>query len=209
MLSPIKVLFLGAIALVLALVIDLALSHTKLSASGFKPGAARVIEEWDVFMKTFDQRFLLLDPRSSAKRLRVHVRQLQAQLQNPPPIESQFLRHFRMQFYEAVINVLPAVEVFSLRALSLLATLPLIAICCLVIGSDGWVRREVRKAGAGIESARIYHAAKRSVKPICLWVSLLYLTLPVTVDVRWAYGLLTVAIPILVGIAVSRFKKYL
>lgn len=207
--SPIKVLFLGVSALVLSIVIELALSHAELSWIGLKPGTFRVIEERSIFLETFDRPFLLLDPRSSANRVRIHVRQLHTQLQNPTPIKSQFLHRFRTRFYATVSNLLPAVEVFSLRALSLLATLPLIAIGCVIVGLDGWVRREVRKAGAGLESARIYHVAKRSVRPICLWVSLLYLTVPVTVDVRWAYGLLTIVIPTLVGIMVSRFKKYL
>lgn len=104
--------------------------------------------------------------------------------------------------------MLPTAEIFSLRVLSLLASLPIILIGCIVVGLDGWVRREVRKAGAGIESARIYHVAKRSIKPICMWVSLVYLVAPVTLDVRWAYGLLVIVIPVLVGMTISRFKKY-
>lgn len=206
--SPIKILFIVVIALVLAVVIDLALSHAKLDAIGFEPGSYRVIEERRVFFRTFDQSFLLLDPRTAANRLKVHVRRLQSHLQNPSPTKSPFVDRFRSQVYATVHSVLPCIEVFSLRVLSLLATAPLIAIACLAVGMDGWVRREVRKAGAGIESARIYHVAKRSIKPLCLWVSLVYLTIPVTLDVRWFYGILAVAIPILVGITISRFKKY-
>lgn len=197
------------IALLLAIIVDLAISHPRLDAIGLKPGIDRVPKERHVFLQTFDQPSMLLDPRSAANRLKVHVQQLRFRLQNPPSSQSPFVDRFRSQLHASVINVLPTIEIFSLRALSLCATLPIIVICCVVIGLDGWVRREVRKAGAGIESARIYHVAKRSIKPLCLWVSLLYLTIPVAVDVRWAYGVLTVSIPILVGITISRFKKYI
>ena len=201
--------FLGTIGLGLAIVVDLGLLHANLDTIGFQPSAYRVIEERRVFFQTFDKPYLIVDPRKAANRLKRHVRLLQAQLQIPPPNESKFLDRFRSTLYTHVSGVLPTVEVFSLRALSLVATLPLIAIYCAAFGCDGWVRREVRKAAAGIESARIYHAAKRSVKPLCLWVSLLYFTIPITIDVRWAYGLLALMIPILVGITVSRFKKYI
>ncbi len=106
------------------------------------------------------------------------------------------------------MGVLPTVEVFSLRVISLIATVPLVAIYCVVAGVDGWVRREVRKAGAGIESARIYHFAKRSIAPLLMWLSVLYLLVPVVVDVRWVYGILGVTIPFLLGVTISRFKKY-
>lgn len=106
------------------------------------------------------------------------------------------------------MRVLPTVEVFSLRVVSLIATFPLVAIFCLVAGLDGWVRREVRKAGAGIESARIYHFAKRSIAPLLMWLSVVYLLVPVVVDVRWVYGILAATIPLLFGIMISRFKKY-
>ena len=194
--------------MVVALLVELALSHAIPEVLGLKPSANRVLAEWHVFDTTFDQPFLLVDPRQTAERLKVHVRQLHRRLRNASPIESPFLRRFRSQLYANVDRALPTVELFSLRVLSLLASLPIILIGCMVIGLDGWVRREVRKAGAGIESARIYHVAKRSIKPICMWVSLVYLVAPVTLDVRWAYGLLAIVIPVLVGMTISRFKKY-
>lgn len=194
--------------MLLAIVVDLAVTHVRLDEIGFESSIHRVAEERRTFFRTFDRSYLIFDPRSLANTLKVHIRYSQTQLQRPSSSGSQFIDRFRAQMYAHVRAVLPTVEVFSLRALSLLATLPIVAVCSVVVGLDGWVRREVRKAGAGIESARIYHAAKRSIKPICMWVSLLYLTVPANVDVRWAYGILVVVIPVLVGITISRFKKY-
>ena len=187
---------------------DLALSRTISDGLGLKPSVNRVPAEWHVFVTTFDQTSLLLDPRPTADRLKVHLRHFHTRLQNPSPIKSPLLGRFRSQLYASIDRVLSTVEIFSLRALSLLASLPIIVMGCIVVGFDGWVRREVRKAGAGIESARIYHVAKRSIRPICTWVSLVYFVAPVTLDVRWAYGLLAMVIPVLVGITISRFKKY-
>ncbi|MCY4096330.1 MAG: DUF4400 domain-containing protein [Gammaproteobacteria bacterium] len=191
-----------------AIIVELALSHTQLDAVGVKPSSNRLIEERCVFFSTFEKSFLLVDPRNAAHRLTSYLRDFRIQLEYPPATHSRFVDGFRSQLNALASTVFPAIEVFSLRALSLMATLPIIAICCIVVGLDGFVRREVRKAGAGIESARIYHLAKRSIKPLCVWVSLVYLTLPITLDIRWAYGILVVTIPVLVGISISRFKKY-
>ena len=201
-------MFFGVVALLAAILVELAISHAKIEEIGVKSSVNRVVEEWGVFERTFDQLFLLVDPRNVAKSFRVHLRRLHSQLQKPSRIESPILERFRSQLNSAVNSVLPAIEVFALRVLSLISVFPIIVLCCLVIGLDGWVRREVRKAGAGIESARIYHAAKRSIRPICLWACLIYLAAPITLDVRWVYGVLAVVIPVLVGVTISRFKKY-
>ena len=190
------------------MLVDLATSHTKLNAFGAQSVADRVTYERREFDSTFDGAYLLLDPRPAENWLNTHFRALESRLRNPPMTGSPFVNRFLARVNVYVHSVLPAVEVFSLRVLSLVATLPIIAIGCLVLGVDGWVRREVRKAGAGIESARIYHFAKRSIKPLILWVSLMYLIVPFPVDVRYPYGILAVVIPILLGIAISRFKKY-
>ena len=188
---------------------DIAIAQTKADLMGFKPAAARIVAERHVFFSTFDTPFLLFDPQTSAQRLNTLVQQVEQAAATWSALENRFVNRLRSHLVDNLNTVLPVVEVFSLRVLSLAATLPVIVIFCLVASVDGWVRREVRKAGAGVESARIYHFAKRSIKPLGLWVSLLYLTLPVSIDVRWAYGILVVSVPLLLGITISRFKKYI
>ncbi len=190
------------------MLVDLAISHTKLEAFGVQSVADRVTDEQREFDATFDGAYLLLDPRPAANWLNAHFRALGSRLRSPPMTGSPFVNRFLSRVNVHVHSVLPAIEVFSLRVCSLVATLPIIAIGCLVLGVDGWVRREVRKAGAGIESARIYHFAKRSIKPLILWVSLMYLIVPFPLDVRYPYGILVVVIPLLLSITISRFKKY-
>ena len=208
LLSPVRIFFLLIVGLLLTIVIDVAVTHTKLDAIGFKPGVERIAEERRVFFETFDLPILLLDPRSTAHWLDMQLLHLRIRFQNLSVTQNRFANSFLTSLSDYVSTVLPTVEMFSLRLLSLIATLPVVAICCLIAGVDGWVRREVRKAGAGIESARIYHFAKRSIKPMCLWVSLLYLVVPATINVRWAYGILAVVVPLLLGVTISRFKKY-
>lgn len=208
LLVPVRILFLGIVALLLVVLVDLAISHTKFDAFGVQSGANRVTHERLEFDATFHGTYLLLDPRPAANWLNTHSRALESRLRSPPMTGSPFVNRFLARVNVHFHSVLPAVEVFWLRLLSLVAVMPIIAIGCVVLGVDGWVRREVRKAGAGIESARIYHFAKRSIKPLILWVSLMYLIVPFPVDVRYPYGILAVVIPLLLGIAISRFKKY-
>lgn len=208
-LSPVRIFFLLVIGLVLAILVDIAIAQTKADLVGFKPAAARIVAERHVFFSAFDTPFLLFDPRTSAQQLNALVQHVAQAAQTWPSSKNRFANRLRSHLVDNLNTVLPVVEVFSLRVLSLAATLPVIVIFCLVASVDGWVRREVRKAGAGVESARIYHFAKRSIKPLVLWVSLLYLTLPVSIDVRWAYGILVVSVPLLLGISISRFKKYI
>ncbi len=190
------------------MLVDFAISHTKLESFGVQSVADRVTHERREFDATFYGASLLLDPRPAVNWLNTHFRALESRLQSPPMTGSPFVNRFLARVNVHMHSVVPAVEVFSLRVFSLVATLPIIAIGCLVLGVDGWVRREVRKAGAGIESARIYHFAKRSIKPLILWVSLMYLIVPFPMDVRYPYGILAVVIPLLLGITISRFKKY-
>lgn len=200
--------FLGIVALLIAIVVDLAVVHSALNSVGFKSGVERIAEERRLFANTFDTSLLLLDPRPAADWLNTHVRHFEVRSQIAPATGNRFLNGLITRLSDQLNTVLPTFEWFVLRTLSLAAAMPVIAICSLVAGFDGWVRREVRKAGAGFESARIYHLAKRSIKPLLLWVCLLYLIVPVTVDVRWAYGILVIAVPLLLGITISRFKKY-
>ena len=192
----------------LAIVVDLAVIHSKINSLGIKSGVERITDERRVFIRTFDVPIQLLDTRDAAGWVSAKLGRARNWMHKDPATGNRFLRGLFDRISDFLTKILPTVEVVALRMLSLIATIPIIAICVLVAGFDGWVRREVRKAGAGIESARIYHFAKRSINPVFLWVCLMYLIVPITLDVRWAYGILVVVVPLLVGITISRFKKY-
>lgn len=95
------------------------------------------------------------------------------------------------------------------RVIILLLTSPLFALAALVGFVDGLVRRDLRRFGAGRESAFVYHHAKRAITPIFVVGWLLYLSVPFAIHPN-AFLLPCAALfGLLISIATGSFKKYL
>lgn len=95
------------------------------------------------------------------------------------------------------------------RVVILLLTSPLFLLAALVGFVDGLVRRDLRRFGAGRESAFIYHHAKRAITPIFVIGWLLYLSVPFAIHPN-AFLLPCAALfGLLISIATGSFKKYL
>ncbi|MDT0501283.1 MULTISPECIES: TIGR03747 family integrating conjugative element membrane protein [unclassified Halomonas] len=95
------------------------------------------------------------------------------------------------------------------RVVILLLTSPLFALAALVGFVDGLVRRDLRRFGAGRESAFIYHHAKRAITPVFVVGWLFYLSVPFAIHPN-AFLLPCAALfGLLVSIATGSFKKYL
>ncbi len=95
------------------------------------------------------------------------------------------------------------------RVVILLLTSPLFALAALVGFVDGLVRRDLRRFGAGRESAFVYHHAKRAITPIFVVGWLLYLSVPFAIHPN-AFLLPCAALfGLLISIATGSFKKYL
>ncbi|WP_261641017.1 TIGR03747 family integrating conjugative element membrane protein [Erwinia mallotivora] len=102
------------------------------------------------------------------------------------------------------------VSVITLVRLTILIlSLPLFFLVVLVALVEGLGRRDLRRYGAGYESAFVYHRAKKLVKPAAVVPAMIYLAWPTAV---WPNILLLPA-AILLGTAVTittaSFKKYL
>jgi len=95
------------------------------------------------------------------------------------------------------------------RLMILLLTSPLFLLAAVVGFVDGLVRRDLRKAGAGRESAFIYHHAKRAVSPVFIIGWLLYLSLPFSVHPNWFLLPNAFLFGLFISIASGSFKKYL
>ena len=199
----------GLIALLIAVIVDLVLSVLDLNRYGIHPSIDRLSAERVAFSETFDRPHLLFDPRPLAVQARAKIEEIGRVLNKSRRVHNEFVDRLLSSIEDAAISPLATVEIVLLRLLGLFAIAPLVLVSALVVAIDGWVRREVRKAGAGLESARLYHLAKRSIAPLCLWTAMLYLTVPAIIDVRWAYAILVATVPVLVGATISRFKKYL
>lgn len=95
------------------------------------------------------------------------------------------------------------------RCVILILTSPLFILAALVGFTDGLVSRDLRRFGAGRESAFIYHHAKRMVTPIFLTGWLIYLSLPFSTHPNLFLLPCALLFGLMIAIATSSFKKYL
>ena len=95
------------------------------------------------------------------------------------------------------------------RCIILVLTAPLFALAALVGFTDGLVSRDLRRFGAGRESAFVYHHAKRMVSPIFLTGWLIYLSLPFSIHPNLFLLPCALLFGLMISITTSSFKKYL
>jgi len=95
------------------------------------------------------------------------------------------------------------------RCVILMLTAPLFILAGLVGFTDGLVSRDLRRFGAGRESAFIYHHAKRMVTPVFLTGWLIYLSLPFSIHPNLFLLPCALLFGLMIAIATSSFKKYL
>lgn len=101
------------------------------------------------------------------------------------------------------------VMTFVIRLLVLVLSIPMFVMAMLVGLTDGLVRRDLRRFGAGRESSFIYHRAKRLVVPLIIAPWIIYLSCPVTVYPVLVLIPCAVALGLAVLITSATFKKYL
>lgn len=107
---------------------------------------------------------------------------------------------------ESFINTVFIFAVRTAICVSALAGLVLVAIVALV---DGLVERDIRRDCGGIESAIIFHRAKRSIKPLTFLSIGGYLTAPVSVDPTYVFLPIMAVIGFAIYTAAKSFKKFL
>lgn len=95
------------------------------------------------------------------------------------------------------------------RCVILVLTSPLFILASIVGFTDGLVSRDLRRFGAGRESAFVYHHAKRMVTPIFLTGWLIYLSLPFSIHPNLFLLPCALLFGLMIAIATSSFKKYL
>ncbi|WP_224418704.1 MULTISPECIES: TIGR03747 family integrating conjugative element membrane protein [unclassified Modicisalibacter] len=95
------------------------------------------------------------------------------------------------------------------RCVILALTSPLFALAAIMGFTDGLVSRDLRRFGAGRESAFVYHHAKRMVTPIFLTGWLIYLSLPFSIHPNLFLLPCALLFGLMIAIATASFKKYL
>lgn len=108
-------------------------------------------------------------------------------------------------YVEAAINM---VQVFALRLAVLVLSLPFFILFSLIASADGWVERDLRRLGLGDESGFTYHPLMKAVKPTFIGAWLVYLSLPTSVHPNLVIVPFATLVALLVGMTVSKFKKY-
>ena len=95
------------------------------------------------------------------------------------------------------------------RCVILTLTSPLFILAAMVGFIDGLVSRDLRRFGAGRESAFLYHHAKRLVTPIFLTGWLVYLSIPFSIHPNLFLLPCALLFGLMIAITTSSFKKYL
>ena len=99
--------------------------------------------------------------------------------------------------------------VVLVRVFILTLTVPLFVMAAVVGIVDGLVRRDLRKFGAGRESAFIYHHAKRLTGPVFILGWLIYLSVPFSVNPNTFLVPCAALFGLLISVTTGSFKKYL
>jgi integrating conjugative element membrane protein (TIGR03747 family) len=133
-----------------------------------------------------------------------------ARANRPAPVRfrdhlGQAAAHAQTYLVAAATTVL----VFLTRLLVLTLSLPLFLLAALVGLTDGLVRRDVRRFGAGRESGFVYHRARASLAPLTLLPWGIYLALPVSVPPLLILLPGAVALGAASCVTAAAFKKYI
>ena len=110
------------------------------------------------------------------------------------------------QGFQSMINVF---FIFSVRLAMSLTSISGFLIVGLLALMDGLTEREIRKECGGLESAMIYHYAKRWVGPSMIAAFGLYLTLPVSIHPTAIFLPAMFITGLAIYVSTSTFKKYL
>lgn len=98
---------------------------------------------------------------------------------------------------------------FGVRLICLATLLPLLAAAYALGFIDGLVERSIRRAGAGRESASLYHRAKWGLAVLAIGVPTLYLAVPLDVRIGEAAPFAALGVLLLARIQWKYYKKYL
>jgi integrating conjugative element membrane protein, PFL_4697 family len=108
-----------------------------------------------------------------------------------------------------VLASIYTVLTFTVRLMVLVLSIPLFILAVLVGATDGLMRRDLRKFGAGRESSFVYHRARNMIVPLLIAPWFIYLACPVSIHPILVLVPCAFALGLAVLITTSTFKKYL
>lgn len=98
---------------------------------------------------------------------------------------------------------------FLVRVMVLVLSIPLFALAMLTGLTEGLVRRDLRRFGAGRESSFIYHRAKRYIPFLIVAPWFIYLSCPISVNPLLILMPCAFTLGLTITITAATFKKYL
>lgn len=115
---------------------------------------------------------------------------------------------------DSMVSVLLASAINILYLLTLRLTIVLMSITAFVLVGivffiDGLVERDIRKFCGGHESSTLYDLARPWLLPAFIASSIVYLTIPVSVNPAFIYAPALALLAVAVFVTASRFKKFL
>lgn len=108
-----------------------------------------------------------------------------------------------------VVAAITIIQLFAVRLAILVLALPAFLLFGIVGFIDGLVRRDLRRWGAGRESAFLYHNAKRTILPLLSMPWIVYLAMPNTIHPNYVILPFAILFAVAVSITAGSFKKYL
>jgi integrating conjugative element membrane protein (TIGR03747 family) len=119
------------------------------------------------------------------------------------------IKELYLYFQNYALSMVYITLTFLTRLMILTLSIPLFLMTMLVGGTDGLMRRDLRRFGAGRESSFVYHRARRLIVPLLLAPWFIYLTLPFSVQPLIVLIPCAIALGIAVEVTAATFKKYL
>jgi len=99
--------------------------------------------------------------------------------------------------------------IFALRLSVCASAMTGFILVAIVSAIDGLVERDIRRACGGIESAIVYHRAKRLIMPLIFISFGIYMGSPVSIHPTVVFVPVMLAVGVSIYYTTSRFKKYL
>ena len=108
-----------------------------------------------------------------------------------------------------IVAAITIIQLFAVRLSILVLAIPAFLLFGAVGLVDGLVQRDLRRWGAGRESAFLYHNAKRTILPFLSMPWIVYLAMPNTIHPNYVILPFAIFFGISISITASSFKKYL
>lgn len=109
-------------------------------------------------------------------------------------------------YIKAAITI---IQLFSVRLVVILFSLPVFFVFSLVAFVDGLMVRDLRRFGGDRESSYIWHYVVNTIKPLVITPFVLYLASPWSIHPNYVVLPFAFALSLAVWLSTAKFKKYM